>query len=81
MKIEFKRYHYFGFYAGDVFRLTPRLTLNFGVRYEPYFPMTDLNNRIAQWSQLAYAANYVSPYYGRASRSALSRRQGSYQAR
>jgi hypothetical protein len=62
-EIEFKRYHYFGFYAGDVFRLTPRLTLNFGLRYEPYFPMTDLNNRIAQWSQQAYADNYTSPYY------------------
>jgi len=65
-EIEFKRYHYFGFYVGDVFRLTPRLTLNFGARYEPYFPMTDLNNRIVQWSQQAYAANYISPHYGNA---------------
>ncbi|HVP49561.1 MAG TPA: carboxypeptidase regulatory-like domain-containing protein [Bryobacteraceae bacterium] len=62
-EIEFKRYHYFGFYGGDTFRVTPRLTLNFGLRYEPYFPMTDINDRIVQFRQEAYAANYVSQRY------------------
>ena len=62
-EIEFKRYHYFGFYGGDTFRITPRLTLNFGLRYEPYFPMTDLNDRIAQFRQQAYAADYISQRY------------------
>ena len=37
--------------------------LNFGLRYEPYFPMTDLNNRIVQFRQEAYAANYISQTY------------------
>ncbi|HUJ20998.1 MAG TPA: carboxypeptidase regulatory-like domain-containing protein [Bryobacteraceae bacterium] len=62
-EIEFKRYHYFGFYGGDTFRVTPRLTLNFGLRYEPYFPMTDLNDRIVEFSQQAYAAGYTSQRY------------------
>jgi hypothetical protein len=62
-EIEFKRFHYFGFYGGDTFRVSRRLTLNFGLRYEPYFPMTDLNDRIAVWSQQAYAAGYISQRY------------------
>jgi Carboxypeptidase regulatory-like domain len=62
-EIEFKRLHYFGFYAGDTFRIRPRLTLNYGLRYEPYFPMTDLNDRVAVWEQQAYAANFISPRY------------------
>ena len=59
-EIEFKRLHYYGFYGGDTFRLTPRLTLDFGGRWEPYFPLTDLNNRINMFSQAAYAAGTVS---------------------
>ena len=55
-EIEFKRLHYFGFYFGDTYRLSRRLTLNFGVRYEPYQPITDLNNRIVEFSQQAYLA-------------------------
>lgn len=62
-EIEFKRYHYFGIFAGDTFRVTPRLTLNFGLRYEPYFPMTDLKDRVVQFRQEAYAAGYISQRY------------------
>lgn len=62
-EIEFKRYHYFGFYAGDTYRVTPRLTLTYGLRYEPYFPMTDINNRITVFELSEYQAGYVSPYY------------------
>lgn len=62
-EIEFKRLHYFGFYWGDTFRATPRLSLSFGVRWEPYFPITDLNNRIDGFSQAAYLAGTVSQVY------------------
>ena len=30
-EIEFRRHHYQGFYGGDTFRVSPRLTLNFGL--------------------------------------------------
>ncbi|MGH9469032.1 MAG: carboxypeptidase regulatory-like domain-containing protein [Terriglobia bacterium] len=62
-EIEFKRLHYFGFYAGDTFRLTPRLTLTFGGRWEPYLPMTDLNHRITMFSQAAYSAGTASQVF------------------
>jgi hypothetical protein len=62
-ELEFKRLHYFGFYWGDTYRLSRRLTLNFGVRYEPYLPMTDLNNRIVEFSPQAYAAGTGSKLF------------------
>jgi hypothetical protein len=62
-EIEFKRLHYFGFYWGDTYRMNRRLTLSFGVRYEPYLPMTDLNNRIVEFSPQAYAAGLGSQRY------------------
>jgi hypothetical protein len=34
-----------GFYFGDTWRATRRLTVNFGLRYEPYTPFSDTKNR------------------------------------
>jgi hypothetical protein len=62
-EIEFKRLHYFGFYWGDTFRVTPRMTLSFGLRYEPYLPITDLNNRVVQFQPQAYQAGAVSQVF------------------
>ncbi|HEY3837809.1 MAG TPA: carboxypeptidase regulatory-like domain-containing protein, partial [Bryobacteraceae bacterium] len=62
-EIEFKRLHYFGFYWGDTYRVTSRLTLSFGARWEPYLPITDLNNRVVQFSPQAYAAGTTSQVF------------------
>ncbi|MBI2186610.1 MAG: TonB-dependent receptor [Acidobacteria bacterium] len=37
---------YAGVYANDTWRLTPRLTLNYGVRWEPFFPQQLVNEYI-----------------------------------
>ena len=37
-------------YAQDEFRITPRLTLNFGLRYEVNTPYTDIRNRMNAWA-------------------------------
>ena len=53
-EIEFRRYHYQGFYAGDTWRVTPRLTLSFALRWDPYTPITDLLDRQVQFNPTEY---------------------------
>jgi hypothetical protein len=62
-EIEFRRHHYQGFYIGDTFRLTSRLTLNFGLRWEPYTPITDLKDRSMQFRPEEYAKGTTSPHF------------------
>ena len=62
-EIEFRRHHYQGFYGGDTFRLSSRLTLNFGIRWEPYTPITDLKDRSMQFRPEEYAKGTTSPHF------------------
>jgi hypothetical protein len=43
------RDRYYGFYANDTWRVTPKLTLNLGLRYELQTPMWDADNKIANF--------------------------------
>jgi hypothetical protein len=62
-EIEFRRYHYRSLFAGDSYRISRKLTLNYAVRWEPYTPITDLNDRNVQFSPQAYAAGIRSQRY------------------
>lgn len=42
-------FNHFDFFAQDDFRVTRRLTLNLGLRWDPFFPYTDANGKIAAW--------------------------------
>jgi Carboxypeptidase regulatory-like domain/TonB dependent receptor len=57
------RNQFYGFYAQDSWRATSKLTLNYGVRYEPFKPWAEVNHKIMQFSPTAYAAGRVSTVY------------------
>jgi hypothetical protein len=44
------RSHWYGIFAQDDWRLTPRVTLNLGMRYEYYTPPTERNNYIGNFT-------------------------------
>jgi carboxypeptidase family protein/TonB-dependent receptor-like protein len=62
---DYMRMNVFAAYAQDTFRLSPRLTLNFGIRWEPELPAHDKQSRGNQFSLPAYLAGYhtVDPRY------------------
>jgi hypothetical protein len=50
------------YYAGDAWRLHPRLTLTFGLRYEPYVPPEERLHRVR--IPLAWDCNNLAPRFG-----------------
>lgn len=65
------RNQFYGFYAQDNWRLTRKLTLNYGVRYEPFWEWRELKHRTERFSPEAYAAGTVSRVYTNAPRGLL----------
>ena len=55
--------NYFGFYAIDRIKLTPRLSLNAGLRWEPYLPQYDTQNRASHFDQSAFVAGAKTKVY------------------
>jgi hypothetical protein len=41
------RMHFLATYVQDTFRLNPKLTFNLGLRWDPFVPYSDVNNRLA----------------------------------
>jgi len=62
---EFKnnRNQFIGFYAQDSFRASHRLTLNYGVRWEPVFPWREVRGRVEQFNVSAFEKGQVSTVY------------------
>ncbi len=54
---------FFGGYASDVWRVNRRLTLDYGLRWEPYLPLHEGGGRVGQFNPTAYAANQRSVVY------------------
>ena len=64
---------YFGVYLQDDIKLTPRLTLNLGLRYEYEWPLTERFNRLVT----AFDANATSPIAAQATANMRDLRQDS----
>ncbi len=53
----------YGLYFQDDFHVSSRLTLNFGVRYDPFFPWMEQKNRIEQFTPENYYKGVKSTVY------------------
>jgi hypothetical protein len=60
------RNHLLGVYAQDSWKITKKLTLNYGVRYDPFFPWNEIHHRITQFNPADYAAGIHSSLYSNA---------------
>ncbi|HEV3331219.1 MAG TPA: carboxypeptidase regulatory-like domain-containing protein [Bryobacteraceae bacterium] len=62
---EFKdnRVNSFGLFAQDDWHVSRRLTVNLGLRFDPFFPWKETKGRVEVFSPAAYAAGTVSKVY------------------
>ena len=54
---------YFGFYAQDNWKVTPHLSINFGMRWEPYYPQTHNQDQFSHFSIDDYVAGRRSSVF------------------
>lgn len=57
------RGHFYGFYGQDSWKVTRRLTLTYGLRYEPFLPWHESQGRMGSFFPAAYAAGTHSTLY------------------
>ena len=54
---------FLGFYTQDSWKVTDRFTMNYGLRYEPFFPWQEKKHRIEQFNPTAYLGGQTSTIY------------------
>lgn len=62
----YTRQHYIGAYAQDSWKATPRLTVSFGLRWEPYLPVYLKRGRVSMFDQTRFVQNVRSTVYTKA---------------
>lgn len=72
MQLRFRR---FEFYAQDTWRAKPNLTIDLGVRYSLYPPLTDKNNQLVTFDPSLYSAA-KAPQYANAAGTLIDRTTG-----
>lgn len=58
------RMHFLATFVQDTFRVSPKLTLNLGLRWDPFFPYTDVNDRLACYRPGEKSQVYVNAPVG-----------------
>jgi len=58
-----ERAPYFATYVQDAWKASPKLTLNYGLRWEPYFPLTNDDDHVLIFDPARFAANQRSTVY------------------
>lgn len=54
------RMHFLAMFIDDTFRVNNKLTLNLGLRWDPFFPYTDVNNRLGCYRPGQQSSVYVN---------------------
>ncbi len=54
------RFNIFNMFVEDSIRLTPRLNVSLGLRWEPFFPYTDLDGKLSVWSPGSKSTRYIN---------------------
>jgi hypothetical protein len=63
LQFDDERYTYFGAYVQDAWKATPHVTVNAGLRWEPYFGGRMTTNEVTHFSQADFNANLHSTIY------------------
>lgn len=54
------RFNRIAAFANDSYKISPRFTLNLGVRWEPFLPYTDVNGKVAVWEPGQQSTRFVN---------------------
>ncbi|HEX5431587.1 MAG TPA: TonB-dependent receptor [Bryobacteraceae bacterium] len=63
IQYDYERYQYFGAYAQDSWKVTPNLTVNYGLRWEPYIGGSMSTGYVSHFDPALFAANVHSSVY------------------